>query len=680
MDFRVDFRLVAWGANNSSEVPAARSSTEPAPRLTQTTHGAASSSARHHKGSTGSRGIQEVQLPPCGNDQQGSGGPKSVAAGRCHVCVAMADGSLWACGKGIYGQLGVREHQQVTHFTQVWLTEPGSSSVATGRLLVKQVACSDYHTLALTEGGKVFTWGSNSNAKLGHPVRLSPRYDGCSQPTLVTTLADQSIAVASIACGDAHSVALAENGKVWSWGCTRNGSLNYGQCGHNSHTKPTHTPTPIQALASSGICIRSISCGAFHTLAIDAEGRVYSWGAGEYGELGLGDFRHRASPVRVEAFLDPVRERRGERGRGASLRSVKGRATVREEAPVVVSVSGGGRHTLMLTADGDVYACGYNQHGQCGSGNTENLCYPLRIESFVTSSRPPSPFSLSRPPSTRNSPQLPRPLTSDTAKRERGEDTHRAAHTMAQVVACWSHSLFLTSDGRALACGMGRNGELGRDDIRSRVRPTEVPMHGFPSLRVDQLWGGGMKSFALLVPANANAPPPPLTYPPPIAPSTSPRPKDGTSLHRQLDACSQTESLPLPSSRVEVGSRHVEFVHRFVRFEVARGEWEGESGRTVLQEKIDTFTQDVATRDSPPALVKLVAAEPSSTSEDDPSPSTASLTLQLITRHRPQTHLSVSAVAQVFSECLGDSLVSQPRWYEILPEGEGEGSKTRAQG
>ena len=93
---------------------------------------------------------------------------------------------------------------------------------------VKQVACGDYHTLALTQDGKVFSWGGSLWDKTGH------KGGGISQ---IQKLASQNIL--EIACGDFHSVARNDKGQVYSWGGGGQ-NKNKGQLGHSNFKDLPH--------------------------------------------------------------------------------------------------------------------------------------------------------------------------------------------------------------------------------------------------------------------------------------------------------------------------------------------------------------------------------------------------------------------------------------------------------
>lgn len=86
---------------------------------------------------------------------------------------------------------------------------------------VSRIACGDYHTLALTDDGIVFSWGGTLGEKTGHKSNRIIRMERLTK-----------FIVTDIACGDFHSLALTKEGRVFSWG----GGVKYknkGQLGHS---------------------------------------------------------------------------------------------------------------------------------------------------------------------------------------------------------------------------------------------------------------------------------------------------------------------------------------------------------------------------------------------------------------------------------------------------------------
>ena len=77
---------------------------------------------------------------------------------------------------------------------------------------VARVSCGSNHSLALTQSGRVYTWGQSSHGQLG----LGNRILESSTPHPVTSLA--SIPVASISSGENHSLVLFSPGHLYTWG------------------------------------------------------------------------------------------------------------------------------------------------------------------------------------------------------------------------------------------------------------------------------------------------------------------------------------------------------------------------------------------------------------------------------------------------------------------------------
>ncbi|EKX34430.1 hypothetical protein GUITHDRAFT_80572, partial [Guillardia theta CCMP2712] len=82
---------------------------------------------------------------------------KSCALGRKHSLFLSAEGTVFACGNGQYGQLG----------TGAVLDFRSTPVHVQGLQRVKQLSAGDYHSVALLEGGALYAWGSGSWGKLG---------------------------------------------------------------------------------------------------------------------------------------------------------------------------------------------------------------------------------------------------------------------------------------------------------------------------------------------------------------------------------------------------------------------------------------------------------------------------------------------------------------------------------
>ncbi|XP_076160766.1 RCC1 and BTB domain containing protein claret isoform X2 [Ptiloglossa arizonensis] len=201
---------------------------------------------------------------------------RPLCAGFYHV-VLIRNGNVYTWGSSVQGCLGTGPSllwygtaQPISFF---WIME----------LEVLSVSCGHCHTLAVTNNG-VYAWGSNQFGQLGLGKILQ-----CSSPELITSLA-QEIIVDAVA-GQYHSVALTADGRVFTWGWGV-----HGQLGHGS-TDKKNTPTLVTSLL--GVFIRSISAGHAHTLALSTEGIVYAFGCNVFGQLGIGSNVKSSVPMKV---------------------------------------------------------------------------------------------------------------------------------------------------------------------------------------------------------------------------------------------------------------------------------------------------------------------------------------------------------------------------------------------
>ena len=102
--------------------------------------------------------------------------------------------------------------------------------------------------------------------------------------------------------GGYHSLALAANGDVWSWGLGSSGRLGHGD------QQNQLLPKKIEAFA--GQRVDFVSAGTYHSLAITADGAVFTWGKGERGCLGHGeDLSYQLLPKKMGAEVKAERSR-----------------------------------------------------------------------------------------------------------------------------------------------------------------------------------------------------------------------------------------------------------------------------------------------------------------------------------------------------------------------------------
>jgi len=293
-------------------------------------------------------------------------------------------------------------------------------------------AGEEYHGIAVRNDGTAWAWGYRGNvdcavgsvaaspfkvdyatdilaASAGYDHTLLLRSDGrvlsfgCNHsgqlgrpglPPPMTPLAIvQGLAanIVAVAAGDGYSLALDANGDVWSWGRS-NPSDRSGGGG----------PTPVRLAGLSNVI--AIAAANAHALALRRDGAVLAWGSNRNGKLGDGTEADRVVPTPTLLTSQ------------------------------ITAIAAGGDNSLALRVDGTVLSWGINETGQLGSGSASPGYRPT-----------------------------PAPVVG-----------------LADVVAvsCGfgpGHSLALRRDGSVWAWGYNNAGQLGDGTNTARLAPVVVP-------------------------------------------------------------------------------------------------------------------------------------------------------------------------------------------------------------
>jgi alpha-tubulin suppressor-like RCC1 family protein len=244
-----------------------------------------------------------------------TGAATAVAAGFDHTLAVASDGTLWSWGRNDTGQLGttivncpdVLMSALTTTMTGFDVTPLTCSTTPVPVFnipgTITAVTAGTRHSVALTSDGKVWTWGGDHYGQLGitsSPTQTCAITSVFTMPCTATAGELQGLDhVIAISAGSDHTVALKNDGTVWTWGY--NGS---GQLGNGAALDESPNPTPTQVPGLSGIT--AIAAGTYHSLALKNDGTVWGWGYNGHGQLGNNTITDSSVPVQVQGLLGPV--------------------------------------------------------------------------------------------------------------------------------------------------------------------------------------------------------------------------------------------------------------------------------------------------------------------------------------------------------------------------------------
>ena len=217
------------------------------------------------------------------------------------------------------------------------------------------------HHLALSYNGNIYSWGSNVCGQLGfydQEENLDISKDNSQSPILLKNL--ENIKIKIISCGEVHSLALSENGDIYSWG-----GCSYGQLGHSyidimpkdDNNKP-FLPIPNIIESIREIKMIDIACGKYHNISIDNNGNIYSWGNGTYGQLGIGKNINELSKNEDGFYYQAIPYK---------LKDLK------DKNIYIMKAACGNDHSLILSTEGKIYSFGANNYRQLGLDNNLNI-------------------------------------------------------------------------------------------------------------------------------------------------------------------------------------------------------------------------------------------------------------------------------------------------------------------
>ncbi|XP_048413487.1 serine/threonine-protein kinase Nek8 isoform X3 [Stegostoma tigrinum] len=199
-----------------------------------------------------------------------------VSCGASHVLVVTNDREVFSWGRGDNGRLGLES--QESHNSPQQVCGPAEHEA-------QKVLCGIDCSMILTTRNHILACGSNRFNKLGldkltaaEDSHASNQVEEVHVFTPVQSFPLNEGNIVHVDVGTAHSAAITETGECYTFG-----SNQHGQLGTN---KRHNNRLPYLVSNLCGVKVTMVACGDAFTVAVGAEGEIYTWGKGARGRLG----------------------------------------------------------------------------------------------------------------------------------------------------------------------------------------------------------------------------------------------------------------------------------------------------------------------------------------------------------------------------------------------------------
>ena len=223
-------------------------------------------------------GQKPALLPPMVNGRFASVSPEHSLCrlGGDGLTTGAGGSGCAAWGVGKRGQLGNGKRKDEQHPKRLLGLGYGGNrivQVSAGGGLVRVA-----HSLLLTSTGQVLSFGTAQYGQLGHGYSAGKQLPDVLRPQVVEGL--KHLRCICVSAGELHSAVVTEDGDLMVWGDGFCGQLGLGD------KRPQLEPVLVEKGGLEDECVLTVSCGARHTLAVTEEGEVWSFGLGHFGVLG----------------------------------------------------------------------------------------------------------------------------------------------------------------------------------------------------------------------------------------------------------------------------------------------------------------------------------------------------------------------------------------------------------
>ena len=266
------------------------------------------------------------------------GAVTQIAAGYGFSLVLTASDQLYGFGNNDSGELGNTTNNGTNNGAFIPNPHPVRVGLPGQVGTITQIAAGYDHTLVVTSSGQLYAFGYNGSGDLGNPI--NDDIDVANPTPTLVTLPGQVGGVTQAAAGGFHSLVLTASGQLYAFGENIFGQLGIAA---NSGTAVDNPVPALVTLPGQIGRVTQIATGYNHSLAVTASGQLYAFGNNRFGQLGNatnnGTDTASATPTQV------------------TLPGQKG---------AITQIAAGYGHSLVVTADGQLFVFGDNLDGQLG--------------------------------------------------------------------------------------------------------------------------------------------------------------------------------------------------------------------------------------------------------------------------------------------------------------------------
>lgn len=483
-----------------------------------------------------------------------------ISSGKSHALILSEDGEIYTWGENSRGQLGKNIFGNS-------ITAPQKIELSAN---ITKIEAGIEHNIALDDSGHVYVWGSNIYGQLGDgtnedkctPIMLESIYNiedviagynhtifiknndgiymcgnneygqlgiGTTENSKLPIKISSQYEPISISGGLGHTVEVDKEGNIYVWGLNSSRQL-----GDSDNIPIDNSLRPAEVCGLENIV--SVENGLYHSLALDRDGTVWSWGHNSHNQLGDGTTIDRDKPQKIIYDVKSISA-----GYYHSV-ALKNDGTVwawgfngfaqigqnenKNYSPVQVqgltdikSIAAGSYHNLALKNDGTVWMWGRKNYESEQSGANKHIITPIQIEGLTNIKSIAAGFYTNFAvkedgtvyawgingqgqlgDGTNNNSETPVKVIAKNIKTvaagkyhtimvnedgeafgfgynneyQYGDIDENKLTNIDSVAVGYNYSLMLTKDGKVLACGYNNSGQLGNGTYKRNVVPVEI--------------------------------------------------------------------------------------------------------------------------------------------------------------------------------------------------------------